>query len=535
MLPEQREFYTTKAIDAFKLGKQFPGVCQTAPCRASYFYEEDNWVDDMELAAAELWRITGQVQYLEDAVSYAMQEPVTPWMGADTARHYQWYPFINIGHFEAATSANPKTKKLLQEYYKNGLDRIWHRAKDNAFLMGVPFIWCSNNLVAALATQCLMYRHMSGDNSFISIETAMRDWLLGCNPWGVSMIIGLPEDGTYAHDPHSSLAHLHQYKLSGGLLDGPVYRSIYDRQKYVHLTEDDEYQAFQSNLAVYHDDVGDYATNEPTMDGSATLVYYLAAMQNEANRTTKNNRSGFREHKGAIIRADSSSKKIALVFTGNKYADGAQSIISVLNKNQIKASFFLTGNFYRNEKFATVIQELKNSGHYLGAHSDRHLLYCDWQERDKLLVTKTEFVHDLNKNYLEMQKFGIERNDALYYLPSFEWYNQTISNWTADCGLQLINYSPGTLTHADYTDPSMGNKYISSEKILNSITEYEEKSATGLNGFILLMHIGVSDKRVDKFYTHLSTVIRLLRLREYTFFRIDDLIEDAQPVADKEI
>ena len=28
------------------------------------------------------------------------EEPVTPWMGADTARHYQWYPFHNFGHYE---------------------------------------------------------------------------------------------------------------------------------------------------------------------------------------------------------------------------------------------------------------------------------------------------------------------------------------------------------------------------------------------------------------------------------------------------
>jgi hypothetical protein len=30
---------------------QKPGFTQTAPCRAPYFYEEENWVDDMELAA----------------------------------------------------------------------------------------------------------------------------------------------------------------------------------------------------------------------------------------------------------------------------------------------------------------------------------------------------------------------------------------------------------------------------------------------------------------------------------------------------
>jgi len=30
---------------------------------------------------------------------------------------------------------------------------------------------------------------------------------------------------------------------------------------------------------VYHDDYGDYSTNEPTMDGTASLIYLLASME----------------------------------------------------------------------------------------------------------------------------------------------------------------------------------------------------------------------------------------------------------------
>ena len=37
--------------------------------------------------------------------AYARQEPVTPWMGADTARHYQWYPWHNNGHYEIVARA----------------------------------------------------------------------------------------------------------------------------------------------------------------------------------------------------------------------------------------------------------------------------------------------------------------------------------------------------------------------------------------------------------------------------------------------
>ncbi len=64
-------------------------------------------------------------------------------------------------------------------------------------------------------------------------------------------------------------------------MDGPVYGSIFRNLKFVHLKEPDEYVEFQSDLVVYHDDVGDYATNEPTMDGTASLIYFLSAMEKE--------------------------------------------------------------------------------------------------------------------------------------------------------------------------------------------------------------------------------------------------------------
>jgi len=48
----------SRAVAAFSFGLDNPGVCQTAPGTAPYFYEEDNWVDDMELAAIELYKLT---------------------------------------------------------------------------------------------------------------------------------------------------------------------------------------------------------------------------------------------------------------------------------------------------------------------------------------------------------------------------------------------------------------------------------------------------------------------------------------------
>lgn len=274
----------SKAEAAFNYGLEHPGACQTAPGTAPYFYEEDNWTDDMELAAIELYKITGKAEYLNNAIDFGRKETVTPWMGADTARHYQWYPFMNMGHPGIALLAgNDSLKKEFLFNMHEGLSRIRSKGETNPFLIGVPFIWCSNNLVTAALTQADLYRRLSADESFSEMEAALRDWLFGCNPWGTSMVVGLPEDGDYPDNTHSSYV-VRGEQVPGGLVDGPVYPSIFKNLKYISIAGGDEYSGFQTGMAVYHDDYADYSTNECTMDGTACLVYYLSSMQ--AAKTT---------------------------------------------------------------------------------------------------------------------------------------------------------------------------------------------------------------------------------------------------------
>jgi len=228
----------------------------------------------MELAAVTQKR-------LSDSMIYARQEPLTPWLGKDTANHYQWYPFINLGHYELAKRARGRNRDTVIEYYKRGIEAVWNKARSNAFYRGVSFIWCSNNLTTSFAIQCFWYRQLTGDAQFEPLEQANFDWLFGCNPWGTSMVYGLPAQGDTPVDPHSAFTHIGHYPIDGGLVDGPVYTSIYKSLIGIILYEPDEYADFQSSLAVYHDDYGDYSTNEPTMDGTASLVYLLAAKDQE--------------------------------------------------------------------------------------------------------------------------------------------------------------------------------------------------------------------------------------------------------------
>lgn len=269
-----------KSHSAYNYGKKKTGFTQTASVKAPYIYTESNWSDDMELAAAHLYSLTKELKYQAEAYVFANIEKITPWLGKDTADHYQWYPFINLGHYELAGQLTGTSKNEIIGFYKQGIGLVWEKAKQNAFYRGIPFIWCSNNLTTSFAIQCYWYKQLSGDTSFDELEQANFDWLFGCNPWGTSMVYGLPSWGDTPKDPHSAFTHLKNYPIDGGLVDGPVYTSIYNNLIGIRLYRPDEYAEFQSDLAVYHDDYGDYSTNEPTMDGTASLIYLLAAKEN---------------------------------------------------------------------------------------------------------------------------------------------------------------------------------------------------------------------------------------------------------------
>ncbi len=518
--PEFAEKIGAKAQAAYDAGVAKPGVCQTASVVSPYIYEEDNWVDDMELAAYEMYRRTGDKKYRTEAIEYARREPVTPWMGADSARHYQWYPFMNMGHYRIARNFGGKVSAEFIRNIRSGIQRVYERGKDHPFMFGIPGIWCSNNLTSAMLTQCILYRELTGDTTYQEMEGALRDWLLGCNPWGVSMIVELPKGGIFPTQPHSFIIKYKMGNTTGGLVDGPVYATIFGSLLGIRTDGGVNYEEFQPGDLVYHDSTHDYSTNEPTMDGTASLTFPLSYYQREgsataAHLTTQTDNNIYQD--GGIIRTDPSVKHIDFVFTAADKADGAERIISTLRKYNIKGGFFFTGEFF--EMYPDVVRRLVAEGHYVGSHSYGHLLYAPWGSRDSLLVTKQEFEEDIFKSYKVLREFGI--TNAPYFIPPYEHYNATISSWARQIGLQVINYTPGTLTNGDYTTPEI-KRYFSSKEILGRIWEYERTDPNGLNGHIMLIHFGTDPARTDKFYDKLPGLIRELRRKGYSFTPLKD-------------
>lgn len=529
--PQFAAIIAAKATDAYQVGLDKPGNTQTVSVVSPYIYEEDNWVDDMELAAMELYAMTGDKTYFEQAIEYGRREPVTPWMGADSARHYQWYPFMNMGHYQLALAAGERVRDEFTRNIRAGIQRVSERAAHSPFLWGVPGIWCSNNLTTAMLTQCILYRELTADSTYVEMESALRDWLFGCNPWGTSMVVDLPLSGTYPHAPHSNWVFEKVGSPTGGLVDGPVYASIFNSLKGVNITDDmphvvsNAYLNVQPGDVVYHDNTHDYSTNEPTLDGTASLVFPLASYEAQGRaQAAVQAASPIYDH-GGIVKGNPADKRISLVFTAHEWADGAQSIISTLREFHIKGSFFFTGQFFN--LYPDVVRDLLADGHYVSTHGYTHQVYAPWNNRDSCLVEKQEFVNDLKKAYATMATFGITPQSAPYFIPPYEWYNRHHASWARQMGLQIVNFTPGTHSNEDYTYPGIelesGAKYRSNAWLYDRMMNYEKEY--GLNGHLLMIHFGTDPRRTEKLYQRLPEIITTLQQRGYTFVSVPELLK----------
>ena len=112
----------------------------------------------------------------------------------------------------------------------------------------------------------------------------------------------------------------------------------------------------------------------------------------------------------------------------------------------------------------------------------------------------------------------------MYFLPPYEHFNRQIVDWTKVRGLTLVNFTPGTRSNADYTGEADTN-FVSSQAIFDSILKREREDPHGLNGFILLFHLGSGPRRQDKFHARFGELLDVLAAKGYQFVRVDELLE----------
>lgn len=253
--------YRTAAEQIYAFGKD-RGAVQSS---TSGFYTESSWQDDMALAAAELYRATRKAAYLKEARTFAL--------AAGNAYIFNIDNLHALAHYELAR-LDPTYRPYAVAFLTADLADMQLAAGFDPFRAAVyGYYWGSVFDLLGAALEAQWYQDLTGKTAYRDLAWAQRDYFLGCNPWGVCWINGLGK--VWPRYPHHQVADLTQTELKGFWDEGPMNRRDWLGLN-IPLQAPDGYAAFQSDAALYHDDLEDYGTNEPSTCVAALGLAFTA-------------------------------------------------------------------------------------------------------------------------------------------------------------------------------------------------------------------------------------------------------------------
>ncbi len=225
--------------------------------------------------------------------------------------------------------------------------------------------------------------------------------------------------------------------------------------------------------------------------------------------------------KKQVSRIYTKEKILALTFDGGSSDNGTKNILDTLRSRNVHCTMFLTGGFIR--RYPELVQEIVADGHETGNHSFDHPhltnLELDGSQRTRAGITRKKVWDELLQADSLFRQASGQSMAALWRAP-FGELNKDILLWAAEIGFKHVNWS----LHCDSWDwvaDTSSQLYRTPREILNYFLNME--SETGLQGKILLMHLG-SERKKEFPYTILGKFIDSLRTRGYRFVRVSALL-----------
>lgn len=226
-------------------------------------YRDSQYAGKMALAAVELHLATGREEYLREAQAFADAAGSDFW--------WSWGDVNSYAHYRLA-----KIDPRFKIYLNNNL-KFFTEKKKPIFGEARVDNWGANNTILGVALQAILWKDLTGENSYGELAVAQRDFILGKNQWGLSFIYNIGAD--FSKNFHSQIAFFNRGRLPGAVAAGPM--SKMKLEKYMIPYESvDLYARFQTASAIYRDDRMDYITNEPTIVANATAVFVMGCSAN---------------------------------------------------------------------------------------------------------------------------------------------------------------------------------------------------------------------------------------------------------------
>ena len=165
-----------------------------------------------------------------------------------------------------------------------------------------------------------------------------------------------------------------------------------------------------------------------------------------------------------IYCVNTDEKVVALSFDAAWGNDDTRDILSILEKHDVKVTFFMTGGWV--DKYPEDVKAIAKAGHDLGNHSENHKHMTELSQGNCQL--EIQKVHDKVKELT-----GIEMT---LFRPPYGDYNNTLIKTTSKIGYHCIQWDVDSLDWKDYGVDS----------IVNTVLNHKHLG----NGSIILCHNG---------------------------------------------
>lgn len=194
-----------------------------------------------------------------------------------------------------------------------------------------------------------------------------------------------------------------------------------------------------------------------------------------------------------IYAVETDRKVVAISFDAAWGNDDTDEILSVLEKNNVKATFFMTGGWVEN--YPEDVKKIYEAGHDLGNHSENH--------KNMSQLSNSDCKDELMKVHNKVKELtGYEMN---LFRPPYGDYDNEVICMASDCGYYTVQWSIDSLDWKNY----------GVDDIIERVCEH--KALDG--GAIILCHNG-AEYTADA----LDTLLKRIKEKGYEFVPISELI-----------
>lgn len=224
------------------------------------FYFDNTDADNMALAAAELYGLTGTKDYLDQASAYA------PPAGTEVSWG-EWNADANLrlAWFDDALARS----RALTEVARYENDNIWQAPGEYTWGTLHRWIGMAN---AHLRAQKMLYIPARASAPFLGV----LDYVFGRNNWGVPMLASGDLPGSI-RNVYNGIYRLTEAFPVGALSEGPGEKSMHlEMRQYFTVPANDPLAAFHTATGVFYDNRDDFMIQESTIGGQGDLLLMLA-------------------------------------------------------------------------------------------------------------------------------------------------------------------------------------------------------------------------------------------------------------------